>query len=99
MDKNPVQMLANLLAEMTDRCIKAEQERDAQKERADRWYESWQKADEDLKATRLKLTNALADQIELREKCHAFIAEHTGSAERTRLCFSMPKVEEGEPDA
>ena len=93
MDKTPVQMLADQLAEMTLRCIKAEQERDEQKERADRWYESWQKTDEDLRATRLKLTNALADQHELREKCHRFIAEHTSGEERAQyVVASVPRA-------
>ena len=51
----PVQLMAMVLAEMTQRAIDAERQRDIEKARGDEWYNSWLRQGEELEATRGKL--------------------------------------------
>ena len=48
--KTPVQLMADLLGEMTERATKAERQRDEARQSSDDWYQHWQTKDAQLKA-------------------------------------------------
>lgn len=54
MDKpnNPIRIMADALAEMTERAILAERQRDAATEDAANWYQLYQSRDKQLEETR-----------------------------------------------
>ena len=54
--KTPIELLTALLAEMTERAIAAERERDAKKKEAEEWYKRWQERTAALRDTELKLS-------------------------------------------
>lgn len=56
--KNPIQLVTELLAEMTARVVEAEQQRDEAQKNSDEWYAYYQKKDAELKETAEKLAAA-----------------------------------------
>ena len=54
-NKTPLQIMADALAEMTERAMEAERQRDAAKEDANNWYEGYQRKDAQVKDLELKL--------------------------------------------
>lgn len=53
--KTPLQIMADALAEMTERAMEAERQRDAAKEDANNWYSLYQRRDAQLTETIAKL--------------------------------------------
>lgn len=51
----PVEILTTALAEMTQRAIEAERQRDIEKTRGDEWYNNWIRQGEELAAAKEKL--------------------------------------------
>lgn len=51
----PIKLLTDLLAEMTERALKAEQELSAEKERADLWYKQTLKQKETIEEAKMLL--------------------------------------------
>lgn len=58
--KSPIARMADMLAEMTERAVEAERQRDAAKKDAENWYQSWQNKDAQLK----RAEEALEAEIE-----------------------------------
>lgn len=76
--KTPIGCMADLLAEMAERAMEAERQRDAAKEDSDKWYHYYQSKDEQLKATEAKL----AEQIKENEKLRGSFAEYIDSMQK-----------------
>ena len=68
--KSPIARMADMLAEMTERAVEAERQRDAAKEDANNWYRLCLDKDAQLKAAEEKLA-ALRDHIEEMKKGEA----------------------------
>lgn len=65
--KTPIELMAALLAEMTERAMEAERQRDAAKEDASNWYQHYTEAKKALAAQieeNQELQNAIAKCIE-----------------------------------
>lgn len=69
--KTPVELLTALLAEMTERAIEAEQQRDKANESVDQWYRLYMNMETKLKEKETELN----DQTKENEKLRAKIAE------------------------
>lgn len=69
--KNPIELLAELLAEMTGRAFSAEQELAKLKESDDGWYQHWQRKDAEVKS----LTDQLRLKTEALENLEAALQE------------------------
>ena len=61
----PIQFMAGMIAELAQRATDAERQRDAEKKRADEWYNSWLRQGEELAQANAKL-----------EKLEKYIKEH-----------------------
>ncbi len=75
--KNPIQLVTELLAEMTARAVEAEQQRDEAQKSSDEWYAYYQKKDAELKETEAKL----AAEIEEHQKARQQLREISGNQE------------------
>lgn len=78
--KSPIHLMAEALAEMTERACEAERQRDATKEDASNWYELFQ-----CKAAQCKETEA---------KLETEILEHQKT--RAALTHALSPVQKGE---
>lgn len=77
--KTPIELMADLLAEMTARATEAERQRDEAKQSSDDWYQRWKDKDEQLKKTESKLEETAAELAyanEITEKCEALIRRY-----------------------
>ena len=75
--KNPIQLVTELLAEMTARAVEAERQRDEAQKSSDEWYAYYQKKDTELKETAAKL----AAEIEEHQKARQQLREISGNQE------------------
>ena len=66
--KTPVELLTALLAEMTERAIEAERQRDKANESIDQWYRLYMGMEEKLKEAEKSLQNRTKENEELRAK-------------------------------
>ena len=64
----PIGRMADLLAEMTERAMEAERQRDAAKEDAENWYQHYQNKDEKLADMKAVLDARIAENEVLRAK-------------------------------
>lgn len=71
----PIGCMAALLAEMTERAMEAERQRDAAKEDAGNWYQHYLSKVEQLKAAEAKQAALIEENKGLRDT----IAEHIGN--------------------
>lgn len=73
--RNPIELLTDLLATMTERATVAEKERDEAKARSLDWYKSWERADKESKETQAALAAEIrehqATKAKLEEAIHA----------------------------
>ena len=65
--KNPIALILDLLAEMTERAMEAERQRNAAKKDADNWYRLYLDKDAHLQAAEAKLA-ALREYIDNMKK-------------------------------
>lgn len=65
--KSPIALMAAMLAEMAERAVEAERERDAAKKDADNWYRLYTAKDEQLKDAEAEL-NAVREYIDNMQK-------------------------------
>lgn len=70
--KTPIGRMADLLAEMAERAMEAERQRDVAKEDSDQWYRLYLNKEEQLKATK----ELLDAQIKVNEELRGRIAEY-----------------------
>lgn len=94
--KSPINLMADLLAAMTARAMEAERERDEAKKRADDWYMSWQRKDEQLREKEAKLADASEQITELRVKLADMAEEYYGL--QTRIGDYIAENTKGEQD-
>ena len=76
--KTPIGCMADLLAEMAERAMEAERQRDVEKERGDQWYRHHQNKADLLKVTEEKL----AEQIKENERLRGSFAEYIDSMQK-----------------
>ena len=74
----PISRMADLLAEMAERAVEAERQRDAAKEDSNQWYRHYLSKEEQLKATE----ELLAAQIKVNEELRGRIAEYIENMEK-----------------
>lgn len=70
-EKTPVQLMAELLAAMTERTLTAERQRDEAQKSSDDWYQNWQRKDAELKEAQSKLSA----EIEEHQRTRAALRE------------------------
>ena len=66
--KSPVQLMADLLGEMTQRAFDAVMERDEARQSSDEWYQNWQRKDAELKEAQAKLSAEIEEHQRTRDK-------------------------------
>lgn len=66
--KSPVQLMADLLGEMTQRALDAERERDEASRSSDEWYQNWQHKDAELKEAQAKLSAEIEEHQRTRDR-------------------------------
>ena len=66
--KSPVQLIADLLGEMTQRALDAEMERDEASRSSDEWYQNWQRKDAELKEAQAKLSAEIEEHQRTRDR-------------------------------
>lgn len=66
--KSPVQLIADLLGEMTQRALDAERERDEASRSSDEWYQNWQRKDAELKEAQTKLSAEIEEHQRTRDR-------------------------------
>ena len=71
--KTPIELMAELLAEMTERATTAERERDAAKQESANWYQHYKNKDDQLKAAEASLTATSQENKELRLAIQEYI--------------------------
>lgn len=69
--RTPIEMLGELLTEMTARAMEAERQRDEALKSSDDWYHHWQAKDQQLKEVEAKLSAEIAEHQALRETFRA----------------------------
>ena len=100
MDKNPIQMLTDQMAELTIRLMKAEQERDEARKSADNWYNSWNRTDAELRETREKMVEEIKKHEVYCGKINDLLNAYAiNEEERQAIFFERPYPKEGEPNA
>lgn len=67
-EKSPVQLMAGLLGEMTQRALDAERERDEARQSSDEWYQNWQRKDAELKEAQAKLSAEIEEHQRTRDR-------------------------------
>ena len=68
--KTPIELMADLLAEMTARAIEAERQRDEALKSSDDWYKNWQRQSAKLKETEALLEKTETSLNEERDERH-----------------------------
>lgn len=71
--QTPIQRMAALLAEMTERAMEAERQRDAAREDASNWYQHYQNKVAKLNDTEVALAAQAKENEELRSTIAAYI--------------------------
>ena len=74
--KNPIQLVTELLAEMTAR--EAEQQRDEAQKNSDEWYAYYQKKDAELKETAAKLAAEIEEHQKTRQQLREALNNQEG---------------------
>lgn len=76
--KNPIQLVTELLAEMTARVVEAEQQRDEAQKRLDEWYAYYQKKTEELKELEAKLAAETEEHQKTRQQLREALNNQEG---------------------
>ncbi|WP_302316952.1 hypothetical protein [uncultured Alistipes sp.] len=76
--KNPIQLVTELLAEMTARVVEAEQQRDEAQKNSDEWYAYYQKKDAELKETAAKLAAEIEEHQKTRQQLREALNNQEG---------------------
>lgn len=73
--KTPIESMAALLAEMTERAMEAERERDAAKDDAEQWYQSYLRKTTELSGMIARFDAQTKENEELRSAIAEYIEE------------------------
>lgn len=76
--KNPIQLVTELLAEMTARVVEAEQQRDEAQKSSDEWYAYYQKKTEELKELEAKLAAETEEHQKTRQQLREALNNQEG---------------------
>ena len=76
--KNPIQLVTELLAEMTARVVEAEQQRDEAQKNSDEWYAYYQKKTEELKELEAKLAAETEEHQKTRQQLREALNNQEG---------------------
>lgn len=79
--KNPIQLVTELLAEMTARVVEAEQQRDEAQKSSDEWYAYYQKKTEELKELEAKLAAETEEHQKTRQQLREALNNQEGDQE------------------
>lgn len=76
--KNPIQLVTELLAEMTARAVEAERQRDEAQKSSDEWYAYYQKKTEELKEMEAKLAAETEEHQKTRQQLREALNNQEG---------------------
>lgn len=76
--KNPIQLVTELLAEMTARVVEAERQRDEAQKNSDEWYAYYQKKTEELKELEAKLAAETEEHQKTRQQLREALNNQEG---------------------
>lgn len=76
--KNPIQLVTELLAEMTARAVEAERQRDEAQKNSDEWYAYYQKKTEELKEMEAKLAAETEEHQKTRQQLREALNNQEG---------------------
>ena len=76
--KSPIELMAELLANMTARAVEAERERDEAQKSSDDWYKNWQTKDAALKEAEAKLLAEIGEHQETRRQLREALNNQEG---------------------
>lgn len=76
--KNPIQLVTELLAEMTARVAEAERQRDEAQKSSDEWYAYYQKKTEELKELEAKLAAETEEHQKTRQQLREALNNQEG---------------------
>ena len=76
--KNPIQLVTELLAEMTARAVEAERQRDEAQKSSDEWYAYYQKKTEELKELEAKLAAETEEHQKTRQQLREALNNQEG---------------------
>ena len=76
--KNPIQLVTELLAEMTARVVEAERQRDGGQKSSDEWYAYYQKKTEELKELEAKLAAETEEHQKTRQQLREALNNQEG---------------------
>lgn len=76
--KNPIQLVTELLAEMTARVVEAERQRDEAQKSSDEWYAYYQKKTEELKELEAKLAAETEEHQKTRQQLREALNNQEG---------------------
>lgn len=76
--KTPIELMADLLANMTARAIEAERQRDEAEKSSDEWYQNWQAKDAALKEAEAKLRAEIGEHQETRRQLREALNNQEG---------------------
>ena len=79
--KNPIQLVTELLAEMTARVVEAERQRDEAQKSSDEWYAYYQKKTEELKELEAKLAAETEEHQKTRQQLREALNNQEGDQE------------------
>lgn len=79
--KNPIQLVTELLAEMTARAVEAERQRDEAQKSSDEWYAYYQNKDKELKETAAKLAEETEEHQKTRQQLREALNNQEGDQE------------------
>ncbi|MGP1348478.1 MAG: hypothetical protein ACTTK0_02395 [Stomatobaculum sp.] len=79
--KSPVQLMADLLGEMTQRALDAERERDEARKSSDEWYQHWQHKDAKLKEAQAKLSAEIEEHQRTRDRLREALEDKAKGAQ------------------
>ena len=78
--RTPIQLMGDLLVEMTARAMEAERQRDEALRSSDDWYHHWKRRDDDAKEAEAKLAAEIAEHQALRDSFRDYVAKHEEEA-------------------
>ena len=78
--RTPIESMAALLAEMTERAMEAERQRDAAKDDADQWYHGYLRKTAELEEAKNRLAAKTKENEELRGAVEAYIEKYEKGA-------------------
>lgn len=72
-EKKPIELMADLLAEMTIRATEAERQRGEAEERENSWYQNYLRQEAKLREAEAKLSEEIREHNNTKQKCRELL--------------------------